>query len=452
MAFVGVSGVMSSNPISETDISFEATPFVDAEQDEVYTDRPISYGRRLRRTFWHFAARQFTLLCVVAVTIAGWLGRRRRKLLAGQGCEIMLTGRFDSDNWILAHLGPLAASKECARVWMVSTNPVPDIPKVVAICPPKWLIKIMGVTPSRLLTFLWAAMSKRPHFVGGFHIMVNGIVTAITGSLTGARSMYFCVGGPAEISGGGIHSADSYFTKMETSDTKVEKRLLQIVSKLDTIITMGTSAVKYFHNKGIRTDFHVLSGGIDTTRFMPSEKTPLYDLILTGRIVEVKRIDVFLQAVKLVADKIPEVKVLIVGEGKLLTELKQMSCDLKINNNVHFAGHQKDVENWLQKSKIFVLTSDSEGLSLSMMEAMMCGLPAVVSNVGDLSDLVEDGINGYLIPRRRPEKFTARIVELLTDEKKLSAFSKAARHSAMKYSTQAATEKWNHIITSYRPC
>ena len=56
-----------------------------------------------------------------------------------------------------------------------------------------------------------------------------------------------------------------------------------------------------------------------------------------------------------------------------------------------FVGHQEDVAAWLSKSRVFVLTSDSEGLSLSMMEAMMCGLPAVVSDVGDLGDLSKMG-------------------------------------------------------------
>jgi glycosyltransferase involved in cell wall biosynthesis len=57
--------------------------------------------------------------------------------------------------------------------------------------------------------------------------------------------------------------------------------------------------------------------------------------------------------------------------------------NLGIDRNVRFAGHQNTVEDWLRKSKVFVLTSDSEGLSLSMMEAMMCGLPAIVSDVGE---------------------------------------------------------------------
>ena len=237
---------------------------------------------------------------------------------------------------------------------------------------------------------------------------------------------------------------------MEISDAVVEKRLLKIISQFDIIITMGTRAAKYFHGKGISTDFHVLSGGIDKAYFRLAEKIPSYDLIVTGRIVEVKRVDVFLQTVKLVADKIPEVKVLIVGNGKLLTELKQLARELNLDRNVHFVGYQKDVENWLQQSRIFVLTSDSEGLSLSLMEAMMCGLPAVVSNVGDLGDLVKDGVNGYLVSRRCPEKFAARIIELLTDKNKLKTFSLAARTSALNYSTQAATAKWDHIIQRWR--
>jgi glycosyltransferase involved in cell wall biosynthesis len=361
----------------------------------------------------------------------------------------MLTGRFDSDNWILAHLGPLSASKECSRLWMVSTNPVPALPKVVAIYPPKWLIKVMGVTLARLLTFLWAAMRKRPHVVGGFHIMVNGIAAVIVGRLVGARSMHFCVGGPAEICDGGIHSADSYFTKMETADAVVESRFLRIVAESDMVITMGTRAVSYFHDKGIDTNLHVVSGGIDPIRFQPAEEAALYDLIWTGRLVEVKRMDIFLQAVKNVVDKIPDIRAVIVGEGKLTEELRRLVCDLGINRNVSFAGHQDNIENWLCKSKVFVLTSDSEGLSLSMMEAMMCGLPAVVSNVGDLADLVEDGVNGFLVPRRSPELFADRIIELLTDTRKLTDFSKAAHRSALRYETRSAIRKWDNIIANY---
>jgi glycosyltransferase involved in cell wall biosynthesis len=119
--------------------------------------------------------------------------------------------------------------------------------------------------------------------------------------------MYFCVGGPAEIQDGGIHGADNYFTKMETADSVVEKRLLDIVGKSDLVITMGNKAVDFLRKKGVNTEIKVVSGGINRKRFYPTNEAPLYDLILIGRLVEIKRIDIFLNAVKHVAQRITEV-------------------------------------------------------------------------------------------------------------------------------------------------
>jgi len=333
---------------------------------------------------------------------------------------------------------------------MVSSNPVPSLPKVVAIYPPGWLTKTLGVTPARLLTFVWAAVRRRPDIVGGFHIMLNGIAAVITARLVGSRSMYFCVGGPAEVRDGGIHSADSLFKRMETADRVVERRLLKIVADADMVITMGTKAVDFFRENGVGSEFHVVSGGIDAERFHPVQEARSYDLILTGRLVEVKRIDIFLRAVKITVEKIPDLKAVIVGDGRLHDELHSLAVELGIDRNVSFAGHREDIERWLCKSKIFVLTSDSEGLSLSMMEAMMCGLPAVVSDVGDLGDLVESGMNGYLVPRRSPESFADRLTDLLSDTHKWQVFSEAAHRSAMRYEMQATIQRWDRILTGHQ--
>jgi glycosyltransferase involved in cell wall biosynthesis len=413
------------------------------QQDHVTDWTTLAQRRRwrLRRAF----ARQVTLASLTAVRVAGWIGRRRRPV-NGSGCEVMLTGRFDADNWILAHLGPLAASRECSRLWMVSSNPVPLLPKVVAIYPPQWLKRIVGGTAARLLVLAWSAVRKRPHIVGGFHITFNGMAAAIVARLAGARSLYFCVGGPAEVQDGGVHADDHAFAKMKMADATVEKRLIGIVSQCDMVVTMGTRAATFFANRGVKTAIHVVSGGIDAQRFQLTHEIPSIDLILTGRLARIKRMDVFLQAVREVATKIPDVKAVIVGDGPLREELPSLSMQLGIDRNVEFVGRQRDVEDWLRRAKIFVLTSDSEGLSLALMEAMMCGLPAVVSDVGDLGDLVENGVNGYLVPRRSPELFAERIAELLLDGRKRAAFSQAARRSALRYETQATVGRWDSIL------
>jgi len=436
---------MRSEPLLLRSTSLDTPIPLGAPCEDERVGTPITLWHRLRRISSHMLARQFLLVPAVALTIARLVGRRQRPI-ADDGCEILLTGRFDSKNWIVNHLGPLAASQKCSGVWMVSTNPVPALPKVTPIYPPRWLLKILGATPARLLSFAWAALRRRPHVVGGFHLIPNGIAAALMGRLAGARSVYFSVGGKTEISDGGLHSETKFLRRMATTDALVEKRLLSFVSSVDLVITMGTKAVEFFRNKGIDTHFGVVSGGIDSQRFRPAEDAPLYDVILAGRLAEIKRIDIFLQTVKAVREKIPDVKVVVVGDGTLRGHLQALSVDLGIDRNVSFVGHQEKIETWLRQSKIFVLTSDSEGLSLSMMEAMMCGLPAVVSDVGDLGDLVQHGVNGYLVPRRSPDLFAERLVELLSDASKLATFSQAARRSALRYETHAAIQRWDHIL------
>lgn len=438
---------MSENATRNAGESVVMTAPVFPEAEGQAASSRVSWGAKLKRYWWHFVARRICTLAKMVIAAAGWMGRKPRPV-GPEGCEIMLTGRFDSQNWILAHLGPLAASSRCSKLWMVSTSPVPNLPKLEAIHPPRWLCRIIGGTNARLLTFIWAARRKRPHVVGGFHLLFNGIMAAIAARCVGAKSMYFCVGGPAEVLGGGINAENKIFSRMETPDLLVEERLIQIVSKFDTIVTMGSGAAGFYRGRGVDTEFHVVSGGIDSTRFQPTKADKPFDIILTGRLAQIKRIDVFLQAVKGVSERRPEVRVAIVGMGELYDELRALAAELGIERNVEFAGHQSDVDDWLARSKIFVLTSDSEGLALSMMEAMMSGLPAVVSDVGDLGDLVEDGVNGYLVPRRCPELFAERLIELLSNDDKLQELSLAARRSALRYETQATTERWNHIFGS----
>ena len=91
-----------------------------------------------------------------------------------------------------------------------------------------------------------------------------------------------------------------------------------------------------------------------------------------------KRVDHFHQAQARVARARPEACAFVVGDGPLLDDLQRQARDLGLADRVTFAGHQADVEGWLKQARVFVLTSDSEGLSLALMEGMLCGLPAVV--------------------------------------------------------------------------
>ena len=108
---------------------------------------------------------------------------------------------------------------------------------------------------------------------------------------------------------------------------------------------------------------------------------------------------------------------MIVGDGPLRQELETLAAALGLGDAVEFAGQRVDVSSILGRSRVFVLTSKTEGLSLALMEAMMAGLPAVVSDVGDLGDLVRHGENGYLVDVQTPDRFAERIAAILKDRR-----------------------------------
>lgn len=406
-----------------------------------------------RRTLGWLATRaqiRTVLACYIGLLRLGkWLGRRKRPIPAA-GADILITGTFHSDNWVRSHLKPLAASAGCARLRIVATNPVPPVEGVEAIYPPATLIRAIGTVPARLLVFVWVAIRTRPDVVGAFHMLVNGLVASLLARWIGSRSLYFCVGGPVEVLDGGVHGENRYFARLKTPDALVERWLLEAVGACDLIITMGTRAVTFFRQRGITSACHVVAGGINAGTFVsssPSDRDRAsFDAVLVARLVPIKSIDIFVRAIAELAAVRPATTAAIVGDGPLREPLERLARELGVADRITFAGQQRDVHEWLRRSRIFVLTSQSEGLALSLMEAMTCGLPGVVSHVGDLSDLVTDGVNGFLVSEREPRAFAARLAEILDDPARYRAFAQAARDAARRYEVPETVRLWDRVL------
>ncbi len=408
----------------------------------------VGLGQRIRRGIWRWVIRTFLVSYHGCVAIAGFFGRRPKAVAADEPVEILLTGTFYSDNWLNAHVAPLAASSKCRKLLLVTTFDAAPSDDVEVVAPPKWLRKVIGGVPSRLMTFMWVALRRRPAWVGGFHLLLNGLIAQLVARFAGSRALYFCVGGPMEVLGGGIWAENRLFCRLETPDAKVEASLLKAVRRFDLIITMGTSAAQFYRDHNVTSRCEVVSGAINAERFNFANDSRDFEFILVARLSPIKRIDHYLRAIVIVAKDHPNTRAAIVGDGELCVALESLATELGIADRVEFLGHQSDVGAFLNRSKAFVLTSDSEGLALSLMEAMTCGLPAVVSNVGDLGDLVTDGENGFLIDERTPEHFAAGMSKLIEDEARWAEFSQNARTSASKYETPTVVSRWDEILRS----
>jgi len=306
----------------------------------------------------------------------------------------------------------------------------------------------LGVTPSRLLIYAYIAIRHRPDIIGGFHLLINGLQAMALARCLGRTSLYINGGGPRETLGGG-YLGNEIFGLSGQHDDALERKLLKAVDQIDIVVTMGRKVIEYLRKGGAtHPRFEIVPGGIDGSLYAHRHTEKKYDLITVGQMGYVKRFDVLLESIKEASEKMPSIALAIVGSGELEEDLKDQAARLGISENVSFPGFQTDVVSWLHQSRVFVLTSDSEGLSLALMEAMMCGLPAIVSDVGELCELVEHDINGFLVERRQPSEFAQRFVELLENKPKLDAFSHAATQAASRCDIGHTVEKWNTLFSA----
>jgi len=132
-------------------------------------------------------------------------------------------------------------------------------------------------------------------------------------------------------------------------------------------------------------DSSVIPTGIDEKRFKKVNMKKEFDLIYVGRIVDYKRIEWLLEAAKEL-----NLKVAVVGPGPYLDTLKQIAKDLKVNATFFGRVDNTKVHELYQKSKIYVLPSKSEGMPLTIPEALACGAVVMASRVGGIPDILED--------------------------------------------------------------
>ncbi|HEX8572080.1 MAG TPA: glycosyltransferase [Allosphingosinicella sp.] len=190
----------------------------------------------------------------------------------------------------------------------------------------------------------------------------------------------------------------------------------------DLVISNSQSGVDHAVAKGFPKDRTALVGnGIDTARFRPdpaagerirAELGLARDHFVIGtlsRLDPLKDFPTFLEAAAIVAAQCPQARFLCVGGGPLEAELRSAADRLGLGDRVVWAGSRNDPEACLNAMDSFCSSSITEGLSNSIAEAMACGLPCVVTDVGDSASLVGD--SGVVVAPRVPKGLAQALIE-----------------------------------------
>jgi L-malate glycosyltransferase len=181
----------------------------------------------------------------------------------------------------------------------------------------------------------------------------------------------------------------------------------------------------------------VIENGIDLARYIHGDRALLRQRIgldpqrryiaCIARFHPVKDHAMLLQAFAGVAAALPDVDLVLAGDGPLRETLVTQAATLGISGRVRFLGVRSDVADILQAVDMFALTSISEAASLTLLEAMASALPVVVTAVGGNSEIVVHGEHGYLVPRGDATAAAEAMLRLLRDPARACAMGEAGR-------------------------
>ena len=189
----------------------------------------------------------------------------------------------------------------------------------------------------------------------------------------------------------------------------------------------SAARIKTIHNGASVSEYSPSEKNRDEFRKKRGLQPDEFVLVCVARLAEQKGIEILLQGIAQASSNGVRCKCFIVGDGPLKGQLLTQSRELGLTRQVFFEGFREDIRPYLQASSAFILTSYREGLPLSIAEAMACGLPCVVTDVGGNAEAVTDKVNGLVIPAGSKDAVANAISFLATHPAERAQMSKMAR-------------------------
>jgi len=243
--------------------------------------------------------------------------------------------------------------------------------------------------------------------------------------------------------------------------------LRSAIANSDRVIAISDATASAARNVVGEKEVEVIPDGVDTEVFSPENSGDEIrrrhglggdKVVLTcGRLVKRKGFEYLLRALPAVMDRVPEARVIVVGEGPEETRLRSLASSLGIADRVLFPGvvSDTDLPLYYAACDAFVLPSivdsrgDTEGSGTTLVEAMASGKPVVGSNVGGIPYALRDGEVGFLVQEKNPAQLADRIVTLLSDQTLSGKLGREGRRVAtQRFAWQSIAERYLSVFES----
>lgn len=208
---------------------------------------------------------------------------------------------------------------------------------------------------------------------------------------------------------------------------------------LSDVIIFQTEKAKSFYNRKIQDKSVIIGNPIQINI---KREQPEKDIISAGRLVPQKNHKSLVNAFARISKKFPEYQLHIYGEGVLRNELEEQIFSLKIQDKVFLKGVSIEYLSKLAKAEIFVLSSNYEGFSNALLEALLLGVPCISSDCAGSSEVIKDHENGLLYSVGNEFELETKLEELLLNKPLQLKLSKNAQRLSKDYGINNIIFKW----------
>lgn len=214
-------------------------------------------------------------------------------------------------------------------------------------------------------------------------------------------------------------------------------------------VVFQTDYAKSYYNKIIQRRSTVIINPVSDKVAEYRGKRRIEDIIISvGRLEPQKNMTLLIKAFSDIANTIPEWKLHIYGEGEERNKLEQLISDLGMKDRILLLGLSNNVLQEVAKAKIFVLSSDFEGMSNALLEAVCLGVPSIATDSPAYGnrEIIKDGINGFIVPVGDRVALAQKIIELIHNERVRVSFAEKSDSIYHLANPSSIADKWTEYI------
>ena len=348
-----------------------------------------------------------------------------------------------SDKKIITKLYGLANCQKINSIYLIRRTPVTTKKtNIYQVNPPQWISQTTLIYEVwRLYAFIKIILKKKIHFFYAIQLIPHSFHTYLWSILSNKPVILSVIGDDVHI----------YLNK-----PFIGFILKHIIGQAQFITVLGEQSSQKIVNLGFRKENIIkILNFIDEKEYQPKLQTSKqWDLVYTGDLVKIKNLSILIEVFADLILKHPELQLCIIGNGpekKLLTNLVQK---LNLCRNILFVDKTPDVTNYLNQSRALIMTSKSEALPASAIEAAFCGLPTILPNVGDIPSLFSHKESSLIYSQGNKDELYNILLKLFNTPELYQTLQKGAlklrKNYIKQWSIKRQSEIWDSILVQIK--